>query len=91
MLNAGVFLADATTLQACPLSLGQPVSYGTALIALIMASIAVTLGPIPMGLGSFEAVSIALLLLGVPLEAALAGTLCCAGSRCGCRSFPACC
>jgi uncharacterized membrane protein YbhN (UPF0104 family) len=47
-----------------------------ALIAFIMASIVVTLGPIPRGLGSFEATGIAMLtLLGVPLEAAVAGIL----------------
>ncbi len=41
-----------------------------------MASIVVTLGPIPLGLGSFEATGIAMLtLLGVPLEAAVAGIL----------------
>lgn len=38
--------------------------------------LAVTLGPIPLGLGSFELVCTASLkLLGVPIEAALAGTL----------------
>ena len=42
----------------------------------MFASIAVILGPIPMGLGSFEAVSIAMLrLFGVPFEAALSATL----------------
>ena len=35
-----------------------------------------TLGPIPLGLGSFEATSIAMLrAVGVPFEAALSGTL----------------
>ena len=41
-----------------------------------MASIVVTLGPVPLGLGSFEATSTAMLHhLGVPLAAALAGTM----------------
>jgi uncharacterized membrane protein YbhN (UPF0104 family) len=41
-----------------------------------MASIVVTLGPLPLGLGSFEATSTATLhLLGVPVEAAFAGTM----------------
>jgi uncharacterized membrane protein YbhN (UPF0104 family) len=41
-----------------------------------MASIVVTLAPIPMGLGSFEAVSIGTLrLAGIPFEAALSATL----------------
>jgi uncharacterized membrane protein YbhN (UPF0104 family) len=40
------------------------------------ASMVATLGPVPLGLGSFEAGSTAsLVLLGVPLEAALAATL----------------
>ena len=44
--------------------------------AFILASIVVTLGPIPMGLGSFEAVSIGMLRAGgVPFEAALSATL----------------
>ncbi|HEY6916158.1 MAG TPA: lysylphosphatidylglycerol synthase transmembrane domain-containing protein [Allosphingosinicella sp.] len=74
--NALIFLADAATLQVCLLALGERVTFNTALIALVMASIAVTLGPIPLGLGSFEAVSIAMLrLLHVPLEPAVAGTL----------------
>ena len=42
----------------------------------LMASIVVTLGPIPLGLGSFEAVSIGMLrLMGVPFEGALSATL----------------
>jgi len=74
--NALIFLADAGTLFCCLHALGQPTSLGTAFIALIMASIVVTLGPIPMGLGSFEAVSTTTLrLLGVPLEAAFAATM----------------
>ena len=40
------------------------------------ASIVATLGPIPMGLGSYEATATAMLtMLGVPLEAAIAATL----------------
>jgi uncharacterized protein (TIRG00374 family) len=76
LCNALIFLADAATLFCCLHALGQPASAGTAFIALIMASIAVTLGPIPMGLGSFEAVSTGTLrLLGVPFEAAFAATM----------------
>jgi uncharacterized membrane protein YbhN (UPF0104 family) len=76
LCNALVFLADAGTLTCCLQALGQPAAFGTAFIALIMASIVVTLGPIPLGLGSFEATSTATLrLLGVPFEAAFAGTM----------------
>jgi uncharacterized protein (TIRG00374 family) len=76
LLNGLVFLADAATMQACVLALGinAPLSAGYA--AFMMASIAVILGPVPMGLGSFEAVSIAMLrVFGVPFEAALSATL----------------
>ncbi|AHE52125.1 lysylphosphatidylglycerol synthase transmembrane domain-containing protein [Sphingomonas sanxanigenens] len=74
--NALIFLADAATLWVCVRAVGQPLPFATAFIALIMASIVVTLGPVPLGLGSFEATSTAALhLLGVPLEAAFAGTM----------------
>ncbi|HWV13392.1 MAG TPA: lysylphosphatidylglycerol synthase transmembrane domain-containing protein [Sphingobium sp.] len=74
--NAMIFLADAGTLYACLHSLGQQAAFGTAFIALIMASVIATLGPIPLGLGSFEATSVAMLhLLGVALEAAFAATM----------------
>lgn len=74
--NALIFLADAGTLFACLHALGQTASFATSFITLIMASIIVTLGPIPLGLGSFEATSTATLrLLGTPFEAAFAGTM----------------
>ncbi len=74
--NGLVFLADAGTMMTCLRAFGQDAGYMTSFISVISASIVVTLGPIPMGLGSFEASSTgALHLLGVPLEAALAATL----------------
>ena len=76
LLNGLVFLADAATMQACIKALGVHAPLSAGYIAFMMASIAVILGPIPMGLGSFEAVSIAMLrLFGVPFEAALSATL----------------
>jgi uncharacterized protein (TIRG00374 family) len=76
LCNALVFLADAGTLFACLHALGQETAFGTAFIALIVSSIVVTLGPIPLGLGSFEATSTGMLrLLGVPIAAAFAATL----------------
>lgn len=75
-LNLAVFIADAATMQACILALGVHAPLSAGYVAFMMASIAVILGPIPMGLGSFEAVSIAMLrLFGVPFEAALSATL----------------
>lgn len=74
--NGLVFLADAATLWACLHALGGVASYATAFIAFIMSSIAVTLAPLPMGLGSFEATSTATLrLLGTGVEAAFAATI----------------
>jgi len=76
LMNAGVFLADAATMQACVLALGVHAPLSAGYIAFMMASIAVILGPVPMGLGSFEAVSVAMLrLFGVPFEAAFSATL----------------
>jgi uncharacterized protein (TIRG00374 family) len=76
LLNGAVFVADAATMQACVLALGVHAPLSAGYVAFMFASIAVILGPIPMGLGSFEAVSIAMLrLFGVPFEAALSATL----------------
>jgi uncharacterized protein (TIRG00374 family) len=76
VLNGAVFALDGLTMQLCLFALGLHVSFSTAFSAFILASIVVTLGPIPMGLGSFEAVSIGTLrAMGVPFEAALSATL----------------
>jgi uncharacterized protein (TIRG00374 family) len=76
LLNLAVFVADAATMQACIHALGVQAPLSAGYIAFMMASIAAILGPIPMGLGSFEAVCIAMLrLFGVPFEAALSATL----------------
>jgi uncharacterized membrane protein YbhN (UPF0104 family) len=76
VLNGLVLLADAATLAVCLLALGSPQPFSTAYIALIIAQIVVTLGPVPLGLGAFEGASTAMLrLLGTPFEAALAATL----------------
>jgi uncharacterized protein (TIRG00374 family) len=76
LLNLLVFVADAATMQVCLLALNVHAPLSAGYVAFMMASIAVILGPVPMGLGSFEAVSIAMLrLFGVPFEAALSATL----------------
>jgi uncharacterized membrane protein YbhN (UPF0104 family) len=76
LLNAGVFIADAATLQFCLLALGAGSHFVTSFVALIMAQIVVTLGPIPLGLGTFEGTSIAMLrLMGISFEVALSATL----------------
>lgn len=74
--NGLVFLADAATLEACLLALGTPVTFETSYIAVMIASIVTTLGPVPLGVGIYEAGSTAMLtMLGVPVAPALAGTL----------------
>lgn len=76
LLNGATFALDGWTMQLCLFALGVPAPFGSAFAAFIMASIVVTLGPIPMGLGSFEAVSIGMLrAAGVPFEAAISATL----------------
>lgn len=71
-----VFVLDAATLAACMLALGLPFTPGTAFLALMAGSITATLAPIPLGLGSFEVASTAMLRsLGVPFEAALTAIL----------------
>lgn len=76
VLNALVLVADAATLSCCLRALGNPEPFSSAYVALIIAQIAVTLGPVPLGLGAFEGASTGMLrLLGTPFEAALAATL----------------
>ncbi|HEX3424365.1 MAG TPA: lysylphosphatidylglycerol synthase transmembrane domain-containing protein [Sphingomicrobium sp.] len=76
MLNGSVFVLDGLTMQLCLFALGFHLPFSETFSAFIIASIVVTLGPIPMGLGSFEAVSIGMLrTMGVPFEAALSATL----------------
>lgn len=76
VLNGVVFVLDALTLQWCLFSLGTTAHLGAVFAAFMMASIVMTLGPIPLGLGSFEATCIGMLrVVGVPFEAALSGTL----------------
>lgn len=76
LLNGSVFALDGLTMQFCLFALGVHVPFSAAFSAFILASIVVTLGPIPMGLGSFEAVCIGMLRVGgVPFEAALSATL----------------
>jgi uncharacterized membrane protein YbhN (UPF0104 family) len=71
MWNGLVFAADTLTLYACLRGLGIELALPISLIAFILASIVVTLGPIPFGLGTFEATSTSLLhLLGAPIEGA---------------------
>ncbi len=74
--NVLVFLADAATLYVCLRALGEYPAFGTAIIGLIMASIVATLGPVPLGLGTFEASCTATIhLLGIPVVPAFTATM----------------
>ncbi len=76
LLNGLAFALDALTMQWCLFAIGVNAPFAAAFAGFIMASIVATLGPIPMGLGSFEAVSVATLrAMGIPFEAALSATL----------------
>jgi uncharacterized membrane protein YbhN (UPF0104 family) len=76
LLQLGVFLLDGLTLNVMLLALGQPHAPLTAFAAFMIADVVATLGPIPLGLGTFEAASVATLAAGgISLEAALAATL----------------
>jgi uncharacterized protein (TIRG00374 family) len=74
--EAGVFLLDALTLWVILLSTGQTVHPMVPFTVFIAASVVGTVSPLPMGLGTFEAVAVATLgMLGVRIEAALTATL----------------
>jgi uncharacterized protein (TIRG00374 family) len=76
LFNFAVFVADAGTLLLCLFALGQKAPFDAAFVAFTMAAIVTLLGAVPLGLGSFEATSIATLrLMGVSFEAALSATL----------------
>jgi uncharacterized membrane protein YbhN (UPF0104 family) len=75
-LEIAVFVFDALTLWLVFRALGDTPAIWVAFVSFIMASVAATIGPIPLGLGTFEAACVGMLsLLGVAIEAALAATL----------------
>jgi uncharacterized protein (TIRG00374 family) len=74
--QAAVFLLDSATLWVMLKAIGESVSLSVAFPSFVLASIAATLAPIPLGLGTFEATCVAMLrLLGIQIEAALTATL----------------
>lgn len=71
-----VFLMDSATLWVMLKVVGANVSFWTAFPSFIFASMVATVGPIPLGLGTFEITSVTLLhMMGVSMEAALSATL----------------
>ncbi len=74
--EAGVFLLDVVTLWAVFFSIGQTVTILVPFICFIAASVAATVSPFPVGLGTFEAAAVGTLgMLGVQIEVALTATL----------------
>jgi len=74
--QGAVFLLDAATLWCMLHAVGLDSSFWVALPSFVVASMVATLGPIPLGLGTFEAMSVATLtVLGNPADSALAATL----------------
>ncbi len=71
-----IFMLDALTLWLAFNAIGEVPSAWVVFVSFIIASMVATIGPIPVGLGTFEATSVGMMrLLGVSLEAALAATL----------------
>jgi glycosyltransferase 2 family protein len=71
-----VILLDAATLWIMLLAVGQHASFWTALPSFFLASMVAMIGPIPLGLGTFEATCVTVLhLLGIPVAPALTATL----------------
>jgi uncharacterized protein (TIRG00374 family) len=67
---------DVVTLWLCFAAIGERASVETAFVAVSMASLAATLAPTPMGIGTFEGAMVAILsALGAPVETALTATL----------------
>ena len=72
----GVILLDAATLWIMLLAVGQQASFWVAMPSFFLASMVAMIGPIPLGLGTFEATCITVLhMLGIPVAPALTATL----------------
>lgn len=75
-LSLAVILLDAATLWVMLHALGLHTPYQVVFPSFLLAMMVAMIGPIPLGLGSFEATCVtALTLQGVPIEGALTATL----------------
>jgi uncharacterized protein (TIRG00374 family) len=71
-----VFVCTGGSLAAALLAVGRPLQLSAGFAAVVMGSLVTTIGPLPGGLGSYEAAAVGTLaLFGVPTEEALAATL----------------
>jgi len=76
ILQLLVFALDAGTLWVMLRAIGADGSPAAATAAFMMASLVATVGPVPLGLGTFEAICVAVLhIQGLSVEAALTATL----------------
>ncbi|HWA50090.1 MAG TPA: lysylphosphatidylglycerol synthase transmembrane domain-containing protein [Dongiaceae bacterium] len=76
ILQLLIFVLDAATLWVMLRALGIDEPPAAAAAAFVMASLAATIGPMPLGLGTFEAVCVGMLhLQGLSVEVALTATL----------------
>lgn len=76
LLQGTIFLLDAYTLNVMLYAIGQDASFLVVFPSFVVASMVATLGPVPLGLGTFEATCVAMLsMLGITLEAAFTATL----------------
>jgi len=76
MYQTAIFVLDSATLWSMLHALGAPVSWLFAFPCFVIASIVAMLSLIPLGLGSFEATCVGLLVtMGIRVETALTATL----------------
>lgn len=76
MYQTAVFIFDTLTLWSILQALGEPVSVFLAFPCLVFASMVAMLSPIPLGLGTFEAACVGLLVMfRIRVETALTATL----------------
>jgi uncharacterized protein (TIRG00374 family) len=76
LLQISVYVIDAATLAVMLMAVGHPQSYEIVFSSFVMASVAATVLPVPLGLGAFEGACVALLhIFAVPLEPALVAVL----------------
>lgn len=75
-LQFAIRLIDGVTVMLVFASIGSSAPYAACFFAVIIASVTASIGPVPMGLGTFEAGMVtALKLFGAPIEDALTVTL----------------
>jgi uncharacterized protein (TIRG00374 family) len=76
VLHSSVFVSDAATLWVMLKVVSVQVSFWAVFPSFVLASMVATVGPIPLGLGTFEVTCVSMLgVMGVPIEAALTATL----------------